>query len=241
MRRGALVFAASIIVLAAAPHAQQAAEAMPVFAEAYGYDCQKCHVQVPALNSFGRYVQRTMYAALDRQTLDAIVPVWVGESANSDTQSTSEPHRVMFGNLAVHASGFIANNVTTHVQQWITQGDLPGGVDTAWISYDRIFGPNSHLVVGKMPPPGPSFFSQWMDLAPFGVPQIASGEHSQELANNRWGAKLGWSNAYVTADAGWYGSQADLNGATDFSPANDKAVQWHVAYAPVDRPKIDLL
>jgi len=50
------------------------------------------------------------------------------------------------------------------------------------------------------------------------------------------GAKLGWSNAYVAADAGWFGAQTDLNGATDFSNDPDKSLQWHVAYAPFDRP-----
>lgn len=212
------------------------AEAMPVFAEAYGYDCQKCHIQVPALNSYGRYVQRSMYAALDRKTLSALPPLWVGEAAFSDTQDPNEPHKVRLGNLALHVSGFISKEVTTHVQQWLVQSDQPGGLDTAWVSYDRIFGENTHLVVGKMAAAGPSFFSQWMDLAAFSVPQISVGEHPQGLASNRWGAKAGYVNQYVTADLGWFGSSADLNGATDFSPSNDKTLQWHIAYAPIDRP-----
>ncbi len=232
MRRLAIAVAALVL----ADGLPRAALAMPVFAEAYGYDCTKCHIQVPALNSYGRYVQRSMYAALDRQTLAALPPVWVGESANYDTQAPFEPHHVQFGNLAVHLSGFISNDLTTHIQQWLALGDEPGPLDTAWVSYDRIFGPNTHLVVGKMPPPGPSFFSQWMDLASFAVPQITVGEHSQELQSNRWGAKAGWTNENFTADAGWFASGEDLNGATDFSGANDKAVQWHVAYAPAAHP-----
>lgn len=58
----------------------------------------------------------------------------------------------------------------------------------------------------------------------------------QALANNRWGVKLGWTNAYVTADAGLFGAQTDLGSATDFSSDTDKSLQWHVAYAPFDRP-----
>jgi len=87
-----------------------------------------------------------------------------------DSQDPNEAHKTQFGNIAVHVAGYSSPNVTTHIQQWLAQHDQPGGIDTAWVSYDRIFGPGSHLVVGKVPPPGPSFFSQWMDLAPFTVP-----------------------------------------------------------------------
>ncbi|HEX5275496.1 MAG TPA: hypothetical protein VFW34_09505 [Candidatus Rubrimentiphilum sp.] len=41
------------------------ADAMPPFAQAYGVDCNTCHTMVPALNSYGRYIQRTGFAALD--------------------------------------------------------------------------------------------------------------------------------------------------------------------------------
>lgn len=212
------------------------ADAMPVFAEAYGYDCQKCHVQVPALNSYGRYVQRSMYAALDRKTLSSIPPVWLGEAAFSDTQDPNLPHQVQLGNVAVHVSGYLSNDVTTHIQQWLWENNTPGPLDTAWLSYNHLFGANTHLVLGKQEVPGPSPFSQWMDLAPFAVPSSTIGEHVQEFQDNRWGAKAGWSNPYVAADIGWFGSEADLNGATDFSGSTDKALQWNVAYAPFNRP-----
>lgn len=233
MKRLALACAAAVLaVLAKGVNV----DAMPVFAESYKMDCQKCHMQVPALNSYGRYVQRSMYAALDRKTLATISPVWVGESVFADTQDANEPHKAQVGNVALHASGFISNAITTHIQQWLVQNDRSGGLDTSWISYDRIFGRNTHLVFGKMPPPGPSFFSQWMDLAGFAVPQVIVGEHAQELTLNRWGAKIGYANDHVVADLGWFASTADLNGATDFSSKNDKTIQWHVAYAPTDRP-----
>jgi hypothetical protein len=225
-------FAAVVTMLASG----RCAQAMPVFAEAYGYDCQKCHIQVPALNSFGRYVQRSMYAALDRKTLSSIPPVWLGEAAFSDTQDPNESHKLQFGNLAVHLSGFLSKDVTTHIQQWLVKNDEAGPLDTAWISYDHIFGPNTHVVFGKQAVPGPSSFSQWMDLAPFAVPDTVVGEHVQEFEDNRWGTKVGWTNSYFTADIGWFGSEADLNGATDFSDDTEKAIQWNVAYAPFDRP-----
>jgi hypothetical protein len=226
--------ALTALVLACTP-APARLDAMPVFAEAYGYDCQKCHVQVPTLNSYGRSVQRSMYAVLDRQTLARGVPLWVGESASYDTQAPIEPHHVQFGNLAVHAVGFLDKNVPYHIQQWFSQNDHPGGLDTAWVSYDHVFGTAGHLAVGKQPPPGPSFFSQWSDFSPFAVPSITVGEHAQGLQNNRWGAKLGYAGPRFIADAGWFGSSADLSGATDFSPSNDKTFQWNAAYSPDER------
>jgi hypothetical protein len=228
-----LLLAGAAVALAAACTMRTPVRAMPIFAQAYGVDCQTCHIEVPALNAYGRYVQRTMYAALDRKTLARGIPVWIGESAFFDSQDPNEPHRLQLGNLAVHGAGFASNDLTYHVQQWLSQNDQPGGLDTLWLSYNRIFGRQAHLVVGKMPPPGPSFYSQWDDIAPFATPQLTVGEHVFSLAANRWGTKFSYTREALIAEAGWFGSSADLNGATDFSAALDKSVQWHAAYAPV--------
>jgi hypothetical protein len=142
-----------------------------------------------------------MYAVLDRQTLARGVPLWVGESASYGTQSSNEPHHVQFGNLALHGAGYLDKNVTFHIQQWLAQNDQPGGLDTAWVSYNHIFGPAGHLAIGKQPPPGPSFFSQWSGFSPFLVPSITVGEHAQGLQNNRWGAKLGYGGQIFAVDA----------------------------------------
>jgi len=227
---------ASIFPLLALVASARSAGAMPVFAEAYGYDCSKCHIQVPALNSYGRYVQRTEYEALDRHVLAEIVPIWVGEQANYDTMGSFEAHHVQFGGLAIHVAGYLADDVTTHIQQWVVENDEPGPLDTAWVSYNHLFGPNTHLVYGLQPVPGPSLFSQWMDLAPFAVPDTVVGEHTQEFEDNRWGTKVGWATPYFAADIGYFGSEAGLSGATDFSDDTDKAVQWNVEYAPFDHP-----
>lgn len=215
---------------------QRFALAMPPFAQSYGFDCRQCHIEVPALNAYGRFIQRSMYAELSRDVLKRSSPFWIGESVLADTQDQNLPHRVQFGNLAIHGVGFISKDLTYHIQQWLLQNDRPGGLDTAWISYDRIFGEQTHLSIGKQPPPGPSFFSQWPDFAPFAVPSITVGEHTQGLQTNRWGAKLGYAGKWTTADLGWFGSAADLNGATDFSRSIDKTFQWHAALAPSERP-----
>ena len=53
------------------------AAAMPNFAQAYGIKCSECHVQIPALNAYGRYVQRTGYAGLNPHVLQRESPVWL--------------------------------------------------------------------------------------------------------------------------------------------------------------------
>ena len=52
------------------------AHAMPNFAQAYGVQCSVCHTQVPALNAYGRYIQRVGYAALDPHVLKREYPIW---------------------------------------------------------------------------------------------------------------------------------------------------------------------
>ena len=53
------VLVSAVVVLAMSKPAQ----AMPNFAQAYGIKCSECHIQIPALNAYGRYVQRTGYGA----------------------------------------------------------------------------------------------------------------------------------------------------------------------------------
>ena len=55
-----LAFATTFVFVSTRP-----TQAMPPFAQAYGMNCDVCHTAVPALNAYGRYVQRTGYASLD--------------------------------------------------------------------------------------------------------------------------------------------------------------------------------
>lgn len=234
-----LVIIAFAFVAAAAlapPDAMKVA-AMPVFAQAYGLDCKACHTEVPSLNAYGRYVQRTMYAGLDPSGYKREVPVWLGETVAYGSTSTPEWQA---GNVEVHFVG-VYNNWTSHIQQWIWQNNAPGGFDTGWVSYNHLLSNgNAHLVVGKMPPLGPSFWSQWSDVAPFAPPSITVGEHTQALGSNRWGAALDFGDAKYVAQAGYFGSQEDLNGATQWgaTAANglDKGWQYHVAFQRPDKP-----
>ena len=141
-------------------------DAMPTFAQSYGYKCSVCHTMVPLLNSYGRYVQRTGYAALDRHVLAHAIPVWVGDAGNYDSTAgagTGTP-RFSFGNLDIHAIGYATPDITYHIQQWITADDQAGPLDTMWLSYNNLLHHDAHLFVGKILNPAPSPYSQTFDL-----------------------------------------------------------------------------
>jgi hypothetical protein len=215
---------------------ERPAQAMPNFAQALGVDCSVCHTLVPQLNAYGRYVQRSMYSVLDQKTLEKAVPAFFEFIPSYSTQDPNFPHQVQLGNVNIHTDGGIGSDVTFHGQLWPYQGNAPGGLDTLWASYNHLANDTAHLVVGKMPVPGPSFFSQWADLAPFAAPEITVGEHAYQMDNNRWGTKLSYTPTTFVAEVGWYGANTDLNGASDFSNDTDKSVQWHAAWARPDKP-----
>lgn len=216
--------------------AAASAPAMPPFAQAYGVSCSTCHTQVPALNAYGRYVQRTGYASLDPTVLKRAVPVWIGENTFYDSQDPDKPHHVEFGNLALHAGGQIDGDWSYHVHQWIWQNDIAGGSDTLWMAYNNLLHRDGHLFVGKIEAPGPSAFSQWFDMSGFATPEITVGEHTYQNDGNRWGTKLSYTHKSVTLEAGWLASGQDLGGLSDFGNDTDKTFQWKAAYASPERP-----
>jgi hypothetical protein len=213
-------------------------DAMPEFAQATGLPCSACHTMVPLLNAYGRYVQRTGYAAIERDSLDKTFPLWLDESLQTDSTAgagTGTP-RYDFGNLAIHAIGYAIPDVTYHVQQWITQGSQSGGLDTAWIAYNHVFSPNVHLFAGKILNPAPSPYSQTSDLDGPLASSTLVGEHDWSATyGNRWGSKLAYTGRTMTVEAGYFLSGDDLNGISDFN-AGDKTFQWKVALAQVKSP-----
>ena len=213
-------------------------QAMPPFAQAYGLKCSACHTMVPLLNAYGRYVQRTGYSSLDRQVLKRAVPLWLGESLNSDSTAgagTGTP-RNSFGNLAIHAVGYLAPDVTFHAQQWITAGDQSGNLDTLWITYNNLFHRQGHLFVGKILNPAPSPYGMNFDIDTPSASSTGVGEHDWGATyNNRWGTRLAYVYKALDAEAGYYLSSFDLNGATYFG-SGDKTFQWKLAYAVPTQP-----
>src|SRR5271165_3229090 len=116
----ALVLAAAFLL---APATATRVRAMPTFAQAYGLDCKVCHSQVPSLNAYGRFVQRSMYGALDPAGYKGTFPIWIGEQVNYD--STSDSPKEQVGNIAGHFVG-VYPGWTAHVQQWFVQNNDTG-------------------------------------------------------------------------------------------------------------------
>jgi cytochrome c oxidase subunit 2 len=214
-----------------------AASAMPPFAEAYGIKCSVCHTQVPALNAYGRYIQRTGYGTLDARAMHRSTPFWVGETVNySHSSQDGSSSRTEFGNVALHAAGALDANTTFHIQQWIVQDGMAGGLDTAWITYNNLFHRSGHLFVGKMPGTTASPLSQWFDIAAFGTPELTVGEHLYQNDGNRWGSKFAYVKNALDVEAGYFAGSGDLGDLGKYSPDIEKTFQWRVAHADPQQP-----
>lgn len=212
------------------------AQAMPPFAQAYGEQCNVCHTQVPTLNAYGRYVQRTAYGSLDPHVLQRANPLWLGENTWYDSQDPNQPHYTQFGNVAVHAVGVAGENWTYHAQAWIWQNNQSGDLDTLWIAYNNLFHRDGHAFVGYLTSPGPSPWSMWTDLSGFAAPEITVGEHAYQTDANRWGAKLAYVHGSLDAEAAWLGSSQGWNGVGDFGSDTDKTFQYKIAHANPQEP-----
>ncbi|MBV8172233.1 MAG: hypothetical protein JO219_09930 [Candidatus Eremiobacteraeota bacterium] len=234
--KATVLVVSSIVALAFVIESMKPTQAMPPFAQAYGINCEVCHENIPALNAYGRYVQRTGYASLDPGVIHSVNPLWVQEAATTDTQNPDFPGKLIFGNLNVQAAGYIGSDITVHAQQWIVSGNEPGFTDTLWLTYNNLFHRDSHLTVGKYEVPAPSPFSMWFELSAFAPPNITVGEHVWELQSNRWGAKLNYVRPGYIVEAGYGGPGGDLNTAFDFTTPTDKTFQYRVAYARPDKP-----
>ncbi|HEV3153852.1 MAG TPA: hypothetical protein VGZ02_08625 [Candidatus Baltobacteraceae bacterium] len=233
--------AALCAVFAAA--AGTSAQAMPVFAKAYGVQCSTCHTVVPQLNAYGRYVQRTGYSSLNRDVLKTVAPIWFGEQVNGDStggvSDISPTHTSSFGNFAVHGAGYIAPDWTFHVQQWMLANDSGGGpLDTAWVTYNNLLHRDGHLFIGKIEAPGPSVFSMPSDISAYATPEITVGEHAYLLDANRWGTKLSYVHGALDVEAGYLLSPNGFLSSADWAPTpgTDKTFQWKVTSAHADQP-----
>lgn len=232
-RFGLAAFLCAFAVFASA----SVASAMPPFAQAYGMRCEVCHTQVPALNAYGRYVQRTGYASLDAHTLHRSTPFWIGWNANYSHNSADQtPPRTELGNIAVHAAGAFDDNVTFHLHTWIVQDGQAGGLDTAWITFNNIMHRDGHLFIGKMPGAVISPFSQWFDISAFATPEITVGEHAWMNDANRWGAKFAYVKNSLDAEVGYFAGGGDLGDAFVMTQDHEKTLQWRIAHANPEQP-----
>lgn len=234
--KATVLIVSGVVAIAFVIESMRPTQAMPPFAQAYGINCEVCHMNVPALNAYGRYVQRTGYASLDPSVIHGVNPLWVQEAATWDTQASPYANKIIFGNLNIQAAGYLGSDITLHAQQWIVQGNEPGGTDTLWLTYNNLLHRDAHLTVGKLEVPAPSPFSMWFELSPFAPPEMTVGEHVYENDANRWGFKLGYVRPGYLIEGSYVGPGGDLNTAFDFTTPTDKTFQYRVAYARPDKP-----
>jgi hypothetical protein len=210
---------------------------------------------VPALNAYGRFIQRSQYSAMDATVVNKALPVWAGVQLNFDSnnQGAYNPNAAVanlepqwqIGNVALHVDG-LSNDFSFHIQQWLFSNNLVAGytapngtqasdLDTAWVAYNFL-NHDAHVTLGKMQVPSPSYFGFWMDQAAFAVPEITVGQHGYQLDANRWGGQLSYTTPKWYAQAGYYYSDANLGNAFNFVPPNGQTLQYRVGYSTPKSP-----
>ena len=222
--------------------------ATPVFAQAYGLACTACHTQMPMLNAFGRYVQRTGYAALNRKTLQHAVPVFLfdigtGYSHQSDAPS-SDTINGPFHTTLLQANSYLAPDVTYKIEQFLVVGGHAGFLEQGWLAYHNLFNHYGHLFVGKIPGVNiDEFGSGVLDevtAADGQLPDVAVGVHDYALdMGGRWGAKFNYVRGKTFVEIAYLGNPTyagSFADAYDYSRAADKSFQWRVAYADPAKP-----
>ncbi|HVA38229.1 MAG TPA: hypothetical protein VNJ51_11530 [Candidatus Dormibacteraeota bacterium] len=237
-------------------------QAMPPFAQALGVNCDTCHTMVPMLNAYGRYVQSTAYSAIDHDQLVKEFPAWIDYSVESDygpgAGAGTGVARNSFGNLSIHALGYLSPDITYHFQDWLISGDSTANVlDTFWVSYNKLFQRQGHLFVGLLEAPAPSVYSMSMDLDGPGASSTLVGEHDWSYTiGNRWGTKLAYIHNWLNLEGGYLLSDdPNFHGLTDFGGAygsancpngneycyfdnsnTEKTFAWKAAYASPKKP-----
>jgi hypothetical protein len=227
---------------------REPAAATPVFAQAYGLQCTACHTQMPELNAFGRYIQRTGYAALNRKTLQHAVPVFLFDIGtgytHQDGNPTSDKITGPFHSTLLQANGYLSPEMTYKVEQFIWVGGQGGFLEQGWVAYHNLFNHDGHLFVGKLPAINMDEFGDapLAEVNPAGhAPGFAVGTHSYTLdyANGRWGAKFNLVRGKTLLQVAYLGNATyagSFQDAFDYSRGTNKAVQWRAAYADPARP-----
>jgi hypothetical protein len=219
------------------------ATALPTFAQAYHVDCKVCHTMVPALNSYGRYIQRTGLAALDPSVMKQVLPFLIREAVNGRStgklDATQPNVKITSTSLSADAVGFIGTSVTYRAEQSFYSNDVSGGgFGRGWFSYNDLFNKNGHLMVGKLEPSTMPVYSNWSDMTGFSSSSIAVGKHTYALGSARWGAAFNYVHAPIDAEISWSAGGSNLISAADFTtnPGADKVLHYKLAYATPNKP-----
>lgn len=217
---------------------------MPPFAQANAVDCSACHTMMPALNSYGRYIQRTAYGGLDYHLLQGHSPFWINERIRSKSTGAGDPQnpsaKVTYGNVQVDAIGAMSSAWTYRVEQTLYSNNQGGGnTGQIWVSYNKLLDSKLHLMVGKVEPSVPGPFSGWQDITGFGgASGITVGKHKYNLTGSRWGSRWAYVQDNYTLEMSYGVGSHSMLTAGDFSvaPGTDKIFQYMVAIGNPSKP-----
>jgi hypothetical protein len=231
---------------------RERAAATPVFAQAYGLGCTACHAQVPVLNAFGRYVQRTGYAALRPQALKHALPVFLFDTGTTYTHQSDQPPKDgrITGPLdrtILQANSALGPDVTYKIEQAVADAGQAGFLDQGWVAYHNFLDHDGHLFIGKLAAinleefGGPDILADVNDAGQSRVPGIAVGVHNYaaDYELGRWGAKFNYVRGKTLVQVAYLGNPSgtgSFGDAYDFSRASDTSFQWRVAYADPAKP-----
>jgi hypothetical protein len=241
-----LVLAGACVALLAGAFfgpSKQAATALPTFAQAYHVDCRVCHTMIPQLNSYGRYIQRTGFAALDPSVMKQVVPLLIRDAANvrstGKLDSTQPNKKFTSTSLSTVAAGFIGTSVTYRADQSEYSNDVSGGtLGRAMLGYHDLFKKNGHFFIGKIEPATMPGFTGNSDMSGFASSSLSVGKHAYALSSSRWGTGFNYVHAPVDLEVSWSAGGSNVIQAADFTtkPGADKTLHYKLAYADPNKP-----
>jgi hypothetical protein len=243
------IICVSLVAALVAFAGRERASATPVFAQAYGLGCTACHAQVPVLNAFGRYIQRTGYAALSPQALKHALPVFLFDTGTTYTHQSGQPTRITgpLDQTILQANSALGPDVTYKIEQAMANDGQAGFLDQGWVAYNNFLHHDGHLFIGKLAAinleefGGPDILADVNDAGQSRVPGIAVGVHAYaaDYELGRWGAKFNFVRGKTLVQVAYLGNPSgtgSFGDAYDFSRAADTSFQWRVAYADPAKP-----
>ena len=246
---GVVAFGVALLAAMVVSIGSQRAAATPVFAQAYGVACITCHTQMPMLNAFGRYVQRTGYAALNRKALQHAVPVFLFDIGTGYSHQSGDPSTDKingpFHTTLLQANSYLSPDVTYKIEQLLVVGGNAGFLEQGWLAYHNFFNHDGHLFLGKIAGIDLDEFGAGVldevNIADSAVPNVAVGVHSYGLdyGNGRWGAKFNFVRGKTAVEVAYLGNPTyagSFADAYDYSRGANKSLQWRVAYADPAKP-----
>ncbi|HEY7981928.1 MAG TPA: hypothetical protein VID19_10635 [Candidatus Eremiobacteraceae bacterium] len=112
------------------------AEALPLFADAYGFSCEQCHSVVPHLNAFGQAFLRAGFrlpaSIATRRAFPLSVKVNLAYSSRPDP---AQLPKSIVDELELLTGGPVSRHVSYRLEQYLIDGGVPGKTRDAWLAF----------------------------------------------------------------------------------------------------------